>query len=140
MRRITPPQKSPASKKIESVRARLDRLGAEGDAARDAGEFKRRKSLFECVPYPPQTASSVNLISRTLEGIKDKLERLSERSTTSGRTENEGDMTTACDLADDLRDAIVEYQVRTDSERRTLDHLPIQLSVLPAGGNLWAKQ
>lgn len=31
-------------------------------------------------------------------------------------TENEVDVTAACDLADDLRDAIVEYQVSTSIE------------------------
>ena len=48
---------------------------------------------------------------RALEGIKDKLQLLSERSGTAGNAEKEGDMTAACDLADDLRDAIVDYQV-----------------------------
>lgn len=48
-RQVTCPQKSPAHIKIESVRARLDRLGVEGNAARNADEFARRKSLFECV-------------------------------------------------------------------------------------------
>ena len=42
-------QKSPASKRIESIRARLDRLGVEVDGTRDADELVRRKSLFECV-------------------------------------------------------------------------------------------
>lgn len=48
-RLLTYSQKSPANKKIESVRARLDRLGKEGDAARNADEFRRRKGLFEWV-------------------------------------------------------------------------------------------
>jgi hypothetical protein len=47
--RITRLQKAPVKNKIESVRARLDRLGAEGDATRNADEFRRRKRLFECV-------------------------------------------------------------------------------------------
>ena len=42
------------------------------------------------------------------------MQDLSERSTTTEHTENEGNVIAACDLADDLRDAIVEYQVRTN--------------------------
>ena len=48
---------------------------------------------------------------RALEGIKVKLQSLSEHAGTTEQSEKEGDMTTVCDLADDLRDAIVEYQV-----------------------------
>jgi len=47
--RITRSQKSPVNKKIESVRARLGRLGVEGNVTKDTDEFRRRKSLFECV-------------------------------------------------------------------------------------------
>ena len=51
---------------------------------------------------------------RALEGIKDRLQLLSKRSDTGEDAEKEGNMIAACDLADDLRDAIVEYQVSTD--------------------------
>ena len=47
--RITRLQTSPVKNKIESVRARLDRIGKEVDATRDPDEFRRRKCLFECV-------------------------------------------------------------------------------------------
>ena len=47
--RVTFLQKSPVKNKIESVRARLDRLGAEGETTRNADEFRRRKCLFEWV-------------------------------------------------------------------------------------------
>ena len=47
-------------------------------------------------------------------------------------------MIAACDLADDLRDAIVEYQVSTDVGKRALGSSLIQLAVLTAGGNLRA--
>ena len=46
---VTRSQKSPVKGKIESVRARLDRIGRDEDAARDPDEFRRRKILFECV-------------------------------------------------------------------------------------------
>ena len=48
-RRITRLQKSPVKNKIESVRAQLDRIGKDGDTARNADEFRRRKFLFEYV-------------------------------------------------------------------------------------------
>jgi len=53
---------------------------------------------------------------RALEGIKDKLQLLSERSGAAKYAENEEDVAVACDLADDLRDAIVEYQVSFNIE------------------------
>ena len=40
------------------------------------------------------------------------MELLSERAPTAEGVENEGDMAAVRDLADDLRDAVVEYQVR----------------------------
>ena len=42
-------QKTPVKNKIESVRARLDRLAVEGSATGDADELRRRTSLFGCV-------------------------------------------------------------------------------------------
>ena len=43
-------QTSTVKDKIESVRARLDRLRAESEGvAKDANEFRRRKDLYECV-------------------------------------------------------------------------------------------
>ena len=36
---------------------------------------------------------------------------------TAEHTEGEGDMIAVCDLADDLRDAIIEYQVSTSVEK-----------------------
>ena len=57
-RRITYLQASPVKTKMESVRARLDRLGAEEDVAKNADEFKRRKNLYECVFSTPSTAKN----------------------------------------------------------------------------------
>ena len=47
-------------------------------------------------------------------------------------------MIAACDIADDLRDGIVEYQVGADAEKYVLDSSFMQPTVLAAGGNLWA--
>ena len=43
---------------------------------------------------------------RTLEGIKDRLQSLSERS-----QETYKDMQAVCGLAEDVRDAVIDYQV-----------------------------
>ena len=51
---------------------------------------------------------------RTLEGIKDGLLAISDCSSAAGYEENEADMHTVCNLADAIRDAIVEYQVRVN--------------------------
>jgi hypothetical protein len=48
-------------------------------------------------------------------------------------------MTAASDLADNLRDAIVEYQVCTDAENWTPGSLLTPFTVLAADGNLQAK-
>ena len=40
------------------------------------------------------------------------MQLLSERPATTEDVEKEADMAAVCDLADDLRDVIVEYQVR----------------------------
>ena len=42
---------------------------------------------------------------------------ISEHSATAEPKENEGDMVAVSDLADDLRDAIVEYQVSTKTRK-----------------------
>ena len=47
--RITRLQTSPVKDKIESVRAWLDRLGAQGDVAKNVDEFRRRENLYGCV-------------------------------------------------------------------------------------------
>jgi hypothetical protein len=67
------------------------------------------------------------------------LERLSTRSTTAEHIENEEDMIAVCDLADDLRDTIIEYQVSAEIEKRTPDSPLMQLVVFAAGGNLRAE-
>ena len=73
-RRVTRLQKSPVKNKIESVRARLDRIGKEGDAAMNSDEFKRRKILFECVfsncRQRPSTAVHANPVSGLLKGSR----------------------------------------------------------------------
>jgi len=67
--------------------------------------------------------------------IKDKLQSLSERSGTAEDAERERDMIAVCDLADDLRDAVVEYQVSTSIEKR-IPHSLIRFVGRAAEGDL----
>lgn len=48
-RAVAPSQKSPIEKKMEFVRARLERFTVEDKVAGDAGEARRQRHLFECV-------------------------------------------------------------------------------------------
>jgi len=52
-----------------------------------------------------------------LEGIGDELQSLSDRSSAAGYQENDSDAHAVSELTENLRDAILEYQVSTDFER-----------------------
>ena len=69
--------------------------------------------------YSPSAASDCPRLPdlSALEGIKGELQRISERPTTD--KENEGDTIAVSNLADNLRDTIVEYQVGTAIETPT---------------------
>ncbi|KAF9783107.1 hypothetical protein BJ322DRAFT_136413 [Thelephora terrestris] len=72
------------------VRARLDRFGNKGKTSRNADELRRQKNLYE-----------------SLEGIKDQLDLLSKQADEGA---DEGiNMTAVSDLAEDLRDIILDY-------------------------------
>ncbi|KAF9787455.1 hypothetical protein BJ322DRAFT_1019867 [Thelephora terrestris] len=87
--------KSPGVKaKIQSTLSWLGRLRVEDSATGDEGEKKQRNILFG-----------------TLEGIKDQLQSLSWRTSAADFQENDQDMRAACGLAEDIRDAVVEYQL-----------------------------
>ncbi|KAF9789341.1 hypothetical protein BJ322DRAFT_1018021 [Thelephora terrestris] len=91
---LTLSQKSSVEKKIEAVRARLDRLKVDWNVTSNAEELKRRMGLYEA-----------------LEGIGAKLQLISEQPGATEDAVKEQSMIFAGDLADDLRDVIVEYQV-----------------------------
>lgn len=55
-----------------------------------------------------------------LEGIKDELQILSDRVSDAGYQENDADTRAMCELAENLRDTILEHQVSTD-----LNHLSV---------------
>ncbi|KAF9790951.1 hypothetical protein BJ322DRAFT_418044 [Thelephora terrestris] len=82
-----------AKGKIDSTLARLDRLKIGNSIAGDEGEFKRQKILFEA-----------------LEGIKYESHCISERSSAAGYKESDVDTQAVCELAESVRDAVIEYQ------------------------------
>ena len=67
------------------------------------------------------------------------MQPLSERSDTTENAEREADMILVCDLADDLRDAIIEYQVSTDVEKHMRVGILIQYIGRTAEGDLQAE-
>ena len=67
------------------------------------------------------------------------MQDLAERSTACEQGETEGDMIDVYDVADDLGDAIVEYQVSTGVKKYTLDSPLMQSVVLSAEGDLRSK-
>ena len=57
----------------------------------------------------------------------------------AGDEEKEGDMITVCDLADDLRDAIAEYQVSSCARNCVPDSLLTVPAVFTTEGHLRTK-
>ena len=71
--RLTHLQTSTVKDKIESVRARLDRLRVESeDVAKDPNEFRRRKDLYECVHPTLRRRIRVKSFSELSRGSKTK--------------------------------------------------------------------
>lgn len=64
---------------------------------------------------------------------------LSENSGTDEQAEKEAIAVAVRDLAEDFRDAILDYQVSTDTEKRPPDSLLMRLIVLAAESNLQPK-
>ena len=75
---------------------------------------------------------------RALEGIKDELLALSGRTNATGYKRSEADIHAICELAEALRDAIVEYQVSAFIEvaRYRQNSLLTQQAVRTAKGNI----
>ena len=70
------------------------------------------QSCFSAFFFPTHYEQVAILISlRALEGIKDELLSILERSSTDGYKENDVDAHAVCELAENVRDAIMDYQV-----------------------------
>lgn len=93
----------------------MDRLTAGGSTFADESESKRKVILFECVsPYITSELPRQHH-DRALEGIKEELRPILDRSDSVGYKENDGDVRAMCELAEDATDAIMEYQVGPDT-------------------------
>ncbi|KAF9779732.1 hypothetical protein BJ322DRAFT_337915 [Thelephora terrestris] len=79
--------------KIDSAIARLGRLSVEGGTLCD-GASKQSLTLFEA-----------------LEGIKDELQSISERSSVVEYQETPDDVHTVCELVEGIKDAVLKYQL-----------------------------
>jgi len=97
--------------KIETILARLGRLKDELGNAGDGGESDRRRILFEWVSFDVCGRLSILPHLRALERIVDELRPLSERSSGLDYQETDSDGQIISELAEDLRDAVMEYQV-----------------------------
>ena len=64
------------------------------------------------------------------------MRHLSEPSDTNDHAERERNIIAVCDLADDLRDVVVDYQVSTGIKKRTQDSSLTRPIALAAEGNL----
>ena len=98
--------------KTESTLARLGRLTVESGPAKDKGELKRKMILFEYVGATHHEPESALTPCRSLEEIKDELRSTLERTSAVGYKETDADARTVGGLAEDVRDAVIEYQVR----------------------------
>ena len=76
---------------------------------------------------------------RALEGIKDKLRLLSSRTGADEDAGKQGDMVAICDLADDVRDAVTEYQVSVSIPPHTPSGSLIEVPVFATKSNIRAK-
>lgn len=92
----------------------------DANAGNDAKESMRRTTLFGYVLLIYFEQTSMFITPSVLEGIKDELEVLSDHSSAAGYQENDTDTRAVSELAQDLRDAILDHQVCT--ELGTLDH------------------
>ena len=84
----------------------------EGGTPKDKGESKRRMILFEYVAATHHDPVPALIPCRTLEEIKDELQSMLERTSAVGYKETDADVHTVGELAEDVRDAVIEHQVR----------------------------
>ena len=119
---LTLGQKSTRLKnKLGSAMARLDRLCLQDEDAGlwDENEHKQRAKLFEWVFRTNHNLPSRSFSTSTLRLIKDGGDVLYNRINTEGYKESLDDIQTASGIAVDIRDALLDYQVRSDKPYAT---------------------
>lgn len=98
--------------KIEAGFARLARLGSGGDGedVTDVQESMRRAGLLTLVATPPGSTLHL-LFPRTINRIEHEVRGVIDRVTAVGYTESDEDAKIVSELTDDIRDALIDYQV-----------------------------
>ena len=114
---LTLGQKSTRLKnKLDSAMARLDRLCLQDEDAGlwDENEHKQRAKLFEWVFRITHNLPSRSFSTSTLRLIKDAGDVLYNRINTEGYKESQDDIQAVSGIAEDIRDALLDYQVCSD--------------------------
>ena len=119
---LTLGQKSTRLKnKLDSAMARLDRLCLQDEDAGllDENEHKQRAKLFEWVFRITHNLPSRSFPTSTLRLIKDAGDVLYNRINTEGYKESQDDIQAVSGIAEDIRDALLDYQVCSDTPYAT---------------------
>jgi len=99
--------------KITTILERLRRLGLgkRDEGVVDKEELARRGALLASVTTAPCNSILYLWLSGTLNQIESKLREVSGRIGTVGLTANEEDIRIVSALVEDIRDAVIDYQV-----------------------------
>ena len=103
--------------KLDSATARLDRLRLQdddGDGLSDEDGHKRRVKLFKWVFRVNYNVSSCLLFASALRMIGDTGNVLYNRINTEDYKESQDDIEAVSGIAEDIRDALLDYQVCSD--------------------------
>ena len=114
---LTLGQKStPLKNKLDSAMARLDRLCLQDEDAElwEENEHEQRAKLFEWAFRISHNLPSRSSSTSTLRLIKDTGNVLYDRINTEGYKESQDDIQAVSGIAEDIRDALLDYQVCSD--------------------------
>ena len=112
---LTLEQKStPLKDKLVSAMERLDRLRLQDDGLWDGDRHEQRAKLFEWVFGINYNLSSRSPSTSTLRSISDTGNVLYNRMITEDYKESQDDIQAVSGIAQDIRDALLDYQVCSD--------------------------
>ena len=117
---------TPLKNKLDSAVARLDRLclqDDDGDRLWDEDEDKQRAKLFKWVFGVNHSLLSCLLFTSALRMIRDTGNVLYNRINTEGYKESRDDIEVVSGIAEDIRDALLDYQVCSDRPYATVIQL-----------------
>ena len=107
--------------RLDSAMARLDLLCSQDEDAGllDETQHKQRAKLFEWVFRISHNLLSRSFSTSTLRLIKDAGNVLYNRINTEGYKESQDDIQAVSGIAEDIRDALLDYQVCSDTSYAT---------------------